>query len=329
MSNQIKKSAKKSENRNKFTEPVTPSSFETSRIIFDAPQEKTIPNSTMSYYTIPIAYKNENGTEGDFVLELPDCPSYGINESLDMKTKVLKGYTAGMTFGEYKQTLSEISQEFKDCISAFSTITDICKKHLLQPEVYEECGLEMLVEPQLIGMSPMTQKKKDVNGKKKTDPESHYSIYPKLYWNAPKNYEDKKGNQVSIPSRFQTEIWDDNEAQLGNKVDLDPLQLLEKRGRIRPFVKIESIYIGSGKFKVQLKLYAAGYAVAEQTSGYKSLFRFDKKNTLTTLIINKNDEEEQLPAASTQSKNDPEEEVFTVTQKQVVNIFFIVLCFAK
>jgi hypothetical protein len=88
------------------------------------------------------------------------------------------------------------------------------------------------------------------------------------------------------------------------------MECIGKRCRIRPFVKVRGIFVGS-KIKLQLELYAAGIAIQkqEQQSGYKSMFRFSAKPIETKIIAD--DEEEQ------QEVKEEEPEVFSVPVKQV------------
>jgi hypothetical protein len=130
-------------------------------------------------------------------------------------------------------------------------------------------------------------------------------------WTKEKEYIDEKtGEKKIVPSKFKTELWDDDEAQLGNRVDLDPLDCIGKRCRIRAFVKVDRIFVGS-KIKLQLKLYAAGLSIQkqEQKTGYKSLFRFNAPRQIETQIVNEEPEEVK--------EEEPEEEVFSVPVKTV------------
>jgi hypothetical protein len=155
-------------------------------------------------------------------------------------------------------------------------------------------------------MAPHGQKKD-----KETDEPiegSHYSVYPKLMWSREKEYFDEKSSETKvIPSKFKTELWDDDEAQMGNKVVLDPMDCIGKRCRIRPFVKVRGIFVGS-RIKLQLELYAAGIAIQkqEQQYGYKSMFRFSAKPIETKII----EDDEEV-------KEEEEPEVFSVPVKQV------------
>ena len=61
----------------------------------------------------------------------------------------------------------------------------------------------------------------------------NYSIKYKQF--QMKTIDEKTGDKKIVPSKFKTELWDDNEAQLGNRVDINPLDCIGKRCRIRPF----------------------------------------------------------------------------------------------
>jgi hypothetical protein len=305
MSKQSQTQAKKVINRNKFTQLTSLNDFNANNIIFDEPVEGNIPNTPITFHRVNIGYRNADKTEGELVIELPDCPTFGVQENYDLSGKSLQGYSIGITLGDYQQSPTE---EQQTAVDVFNAIVDKCKKHLLQPEVYENCGKEELVESDLRKISPLNQRKDKQT--KKTIPDSHYSMYPKLMWRREREVEDKKGEKKLIPSSFDTNLYDDDEAQMGNEVRLKPLECIGKKGRVRPLVKIEGIFVGE-KIKVQVKLYAAYLKLeGESSGGYKSLFRFNTPQLSEPKIILNEDE----PAGGAEEQ---EEETFSVPVKEV------------
>jgi hypothetical protein len=292
--------------RNRNTQPTLIEEFDPDNIIFDAPAFGSVPGKPITFHRINIGYRNSDKTDGELVFELKDYSSFGIQENRDDATGLLKGYSVGFALGEYQQEATDYD---KKVVDVFDAIVSKCKKHLLQPEVYEKCGLEELYETDLRKMAPHSQRKDKLT--KKVIPDSHYSIYPKLMWTDEKEYiDDKTGDKKIVPSKFKTELWDDNEAQLGNKVDINPLDCIGKRCRIRPFVKVRCVFMGE-KIKLQLELYAAGIAIQQQEkqAAYKSLFRFNAPRQIETQIINESIQEEENKVE--------EEEVFSVPVKVV------------
>jgi hypothetical protein len=293
-----KEQMKKMIERNKNTQPTAIEDFDVKNLIFDEPMFGQVPNQPIKFHRVNMGYRNPDGTDGELVFELKDYSSFGIQENRDSKTQELQGYSVGITFGEYKQDSTEY-----DCnvVEVFDSLVSKCKEHLLKPEVYKACKLKELYITDLRNMAPHAQKKD-----KETDEiieDSHYSIYPKLMWGKEREIMDEKtGESKVIPAKFKTELWDDDEAQLGNKVLLDPIESIGKRCRIRPFVKVRGVFVGS-KIKLQLELYAAGISIQkqEQQSGYKSMFRFSAKPIETKIIA---DEEPEV--------KDEEPEVFSV-----------------
>jgi hypothetical protein len=307
MSKQSQTQAKKYINRNKFTQLTSLNDFNANNIIFDEPVEGNIPNTPITFHRVNIGYRNADKTEGELVLELPDCPTFGVQENYDLSGKTLSGYSIGITLGDYQQSPTE---EQQTAVDAFNAIVDKCKKHLLQPSVYENCGKDELVESDLRKISPLNQRKDKMT--KKIIPDSHYSMYPKLMWRKEREVEDKKGERKLIPASFDTILYDDDEAQMGNELRLKPLECIGKKGRVRPLVKIEGIFVGE-KIKIQVKLYAAYLKLeSESTSGYKSLFRFNAPRTTETVVM-MNEEE---PAGSVEETQE-EEETFSVPVKEV------------
>ena len=285
---QQKEQMKKLYDRNRNTQPTLIEDFDVKKLIFDEPMFGQVPNQPIKFHRVNMGYRNPDGTDGELVFELKDYSSFGIQENRDAKTQELQGYSVGITFGEYKQEATEYDLR---AVEVFDNLVVKCKEYLLKPEVYKACKMKELYMTDLRNMAPHGQKKD-----KETDEPiegSHYSVYPKLMWSREKEYFDEKSGETKIiPSKFKTELWDDDEAQMGNKVVLDPMDCIGKRCRIRPFVKVRGIFVGS-RIKLQLELYAAGISIQkqEQQSGYKSMFRFSAKPIETKIIAD--DEEEQ------------------------------------
>ncbi len=303
---QQKEQMKRMSERNANTQPTSIEDFDVNNLVFDEPLFGQIPNQPIKYHTINIGYRNPDKTVGELVFELKDYSSFGITENRDAKTEELQGYSVGISFGEYNQKPSEYDLK---AVEVLDSIVESSKDHLLKPEVYKACKLKELYRTDLRNIAPHAQKKDKTTEEIIED--SLFSIYPKLMWSKEKEYIDEKtGEKKIVPSKFKTELWDDDEAQLGNRVDLDPLDCIGKRCRIRAFVKVDRIFVGS-KIKLQLKLYAAGLSIQkqEQKSGYKSLFRFNAPRQIETQIVN------EEPEVS--SKQEEPEEVFSVPVKTV------------
>jgi hypothetical protein len=302
---QQKEQMKKLYDRNRNTQPTLIEDFDAKKLIFDEPMFGQVPNQPIKFHRINMGYRNPDGTDGELVFELKDYSSFGIQENRDAKTQELQGYSVGISFGEYKQEPSDYDLK---AVEVLDNLVAKTKEHLLKPEVYKACKMKELYITDLRTMAPHAQKidketQDVVEG-------SHYSIYPKLMWSREKEYFDEKSGETKvIPSKFKTELWDDDEAQMGNKVVLEPIDCIGKRCRIRAFVKVRGIFVGS-KIKLQLELYAAGIAIQkqEQQSGYKSMFRFSAKPIETKIIADEEPEEEV---------KEEEPEVFSVPVKQV------------
>ena len=303
---QQKEQMKRMSERNANTQPTSIEDFDVNNLVFDEPLFGQIPNQPIKYHTVNIGYRNPDKTVGELVFELRDYSSFGITENRDAKTEELQGYSVGISFGEYNQKPSDYDLK---AVEVLDSIVESSKDHLLKPEVYKACKLKELYRTDLRNIAPHAQKKDKTTEEIIED--SLFSIYPKLMWTKEKEYIDEKtGEKKIVPSKFKTELWDDDEAQLGNRVNLDPLECIGKRCRIRAFVKVDRIFVGS-KIKLQLKLYAAGLSIQkqEQKSGYKSLFRFNAPRQIETQIIN------EEPEVS--SKQEEPEEVFSVPVKAV------------
>jgi hypothetical protein len=303
-----KEQMKRMSERNRNTQPTLIEDFDVNNLVFDEPLFGQIPNQPIKYHTINIGYRNPDKTVGELVFELRDYSSFGITENRDAKTQELQGYSVGISFGEYNQKPTEYDIK---AVEVLDSIAETSKDHLLKPEVYKACKLKELYRTDLRYIAPHAQKKDKITEEIIED--SHFSIYPKLMWTKEKEYIDEKtGEKKIVSSKFKTELWDDDEAQLGNRVDLNPLECIGKRCRIRAFVKVDRIFVGS-KIKVQLKLYSAGLSIQkqEENTGYKSLFRFNApRKTETVVMMN-----EEEPAGSVEETQ--EEETFSVPVKEV------------
>jgi hypothetical protein len=303
---QQKEQMKRMSERNANTQPTSIEDFNVNNLVFDEPLFGQIPNQPIKYHTVNIGYRNPDKSVGELVFELRDYSSFGITENRDAKTEELQGYSVGISFGEYNQKPSDYDLQV---VKSLDDLVNATKDHMLKPEVYKACKLKELYRTDLRNIAPHAQKKDKTTEEIIED--SLFSIYPKLMWTKEKEYIDEKtGEKKIVPSKFKTELWDDDEAQLGNRVDLDPLDCISKRCRIRAFVKVDRIFVGS-KIKLQLKLYAAGLSIQkqEQKTGYKSLFRFNAPRQIETQIVN------EEPEVS--DKSEVEEEVFSVPVKQV------------
>ena len=307
---QQKEQMKRMSERNANTQPTSIEDFDVNNLVFDEPIFGQIPNQPIKYHTVNIGYRNPDKTVGELVFELKDYSSFGITENRDAKTEELQGYSVGISFGEYNQKPSDYDVQVVQCLD---DLVNASKDHMLKPEVFKACKLKELYRTDLRNIAPHAQKK----DKETRDviEDSHFSIYPKMMWSKEKEYLDEKtGEKKVVPSKFKTELWDDDEAQLGNRVDLNPLECIGKRCRIRAFVKIDRIFVDAAgaKIKLQLKLYAAGLSIQkqEQKTGYKSLFRFNAPRQIETQIVNEEVQEDE-------EVKQPEEEVFSVPVKTV------------
>jgi hypothetical protein len=222
---QQKEQMKKLYERNRNTQPTLIEDFNVKNLIFDEPMFGQVPNQPIKFHRINMGYRNPDGTDGELVFELKDYSSFGIQENRDAKTQELQGYSVGITFGEYKQEATDYDLK---AVEVFDELVAKCKEYLLKPEVYKACKMKELYITDLRNMAPHGQKKD-----KETDEPiegSHYSVYPKLMWSREKEYFDEKsGENKVVPSKFKTELWDDDEAQMGNKVVLDPMDCIGKR----------------------------------------------------------------------------------------------------
>lgn len=245
-------------NRSATTQLTNPVDYNISNLIFDEPIESVIPGNNLKMYRVKLATKNEDGTEGDLVLGLDKCRSYGINPTKDMTTGVLNGYSISLVLHD-RDGPTERQQATVQVIDA---IVEKCKDHLLSIKgKIKKGGLE---RSDLKNITPIYRKRNEDGD---IDETASPMLYPKLIYG--KERTDKNGK--TIPAKIISKFFIEDEVdEHGNEVEANPLDYIEKKCDVTCALKIESIFIGKD-IKLQCKVYEAD--IKAQESGYKRLLR--------------------------------------------------------
>lgn len=231
-------------NRSQTTILSDPINYNVENIVFDEPTENNIPGSTLKFFRVNVGTKNPNGTEGNLVLKLDKCMSYGLQETRDMQTGVLNGYSISLCMKD-KEGATERQEK---TLEVFNKIVEKCKDHLLS--VRTKIKKFDLERNDLKKLNPMYMKRKEDG---QIDENAIPTLYPKLLYY--KSRKDKNGNE--IPAKIGSVFYNEDEVdEEGNPMEVDPMIFLGKRCLVTAALKVESIFVGKD-IKLQCKLIEA------------------------------------------------------------------------
>ncbi len=272
---------------------LTPSTnYDVNRIIFSEPQSNKIPNSAIEYRRIGISTLNKDGSVGDLIIPTERVFSLGVRENRDFNNpEKTNGYNMPL-FLWNKDGATDMEKRW---IETFGHIVDHCKDYILEHK--EELELYELSETDFKKFNPLAwqkEKGKIVDG---TGP----SLWVKLISFKAKNKvkKSKQDEDDDAKDDIKTMFFD----ATGRK--LDPYDLLGKQCHVKGAVKFESIFLGSNKISLQVKLYEAEVELAD--GGMKPLMSRPKPiERLTvatghTLNETKTKDDEDSPKAGQKS----------------------------
>jgi hypothetical protein len=246
----IKQSSTKSSNSIKNTQLVSePSQYDTSRMVFADVKEYSSPNG-IKYKRISINTVNPDGSVGNLILQTERNFSYGLKENTDFNdpTKIT-GYSLPIALWS-KDGPTDGEKEFTD---KFDDIIKQCAKHVVS--IKNELKRPRQTEEGLLQYNP-DSKFNPLWWKRDEDLQILSDSGPTLY--APLVASKKDG--LKILTKFFDEDTDE---------PIDPLELLGKSLFSTSAIIFDSIFIGSGKILVQVKLWEASVELIE--TGMKRL----------------------------------------------------------
>lgn len=206
--------------------------FNPDNMTFSKIQVTKIGDTGMVSKRINIGSKNDDGTEGELVFETEKLFSYGVCENTDKATGKVNGYTAPLCLlSKDNPTKAE-----NDFIETFEKIIEKCKDHLLKNK--KEYKMNDLERSDLRKLNPLYYKK---NGEGEILEGATPTLYAKLIVS-------KKNGQ----NKIITEFFDSETGETFN-----PLDLIGKYCFVKAAIKIESLFLGSLKTSLQIKLYEA------------------------------------------------------------------------
>lgn len=211
--------------------------FNPDNIIFQKAKECKIPNSELSYFRIGISVKYDDGTTGPLIMPTGQLYSFGVSENKSLETGKTTGYSLSLCMHNRDgPTDDEISFE-----KAVSNIVETAKKYMLQDEIKRSVKQYKLVDTDLRKLDPIYRK--EVEGKV-VEGQSPV-LYPKLI-----TTKSKDGN-IKCKTVFYEEGKYDSE---GEPKEIDYKLMVSQSCYVRAAIKFESIYIGSGKIRLQIKV---------------------------------------------------------------------------
>jgi len=218
--------------------------YNVENMTFSKVQIQKIGDTGMTSKRINIGTKNDDGTEGELVFITEKLFSFGVCENTDQKTGQINGYTMPICLHS-KDGATEEEQALTDTLEQ---IIEKCKDYLVDNK--KELKMKDLERSDLRKLNPIYYKKN-------ADGEILDGATPTLY---AKLIVSKKNGQ----NKIITEFFDSVTGESFNALDL-----IGKYCYTRAVIKIESLFLGSLKVSLQIKLYEAEVSLIN--SGVKRL----------------------------------------------------------
>ena len=240
------------------TQITSAAGYNVENMIFSKIQIQKIGDTGMTAKRINVGTKNKDGSEGELVFLTDKLFSFGVSENVDQKTNAVNGYTMPLVL-ESKDGATEGEKAF---IDTFNAVVEKCKDYLLNNK--KQLKLNDLERTDLRKLNPIYYKK---NSDGEVVDGSSPTLYPKLI------VSKKNGANKII-----TEFFDGATGQSYNALDL-----IGKYCHTRAVIKIESLFLGSLKISLQVKLYEAEVNLIN--SGVKRLLSRPSGNPRVQTIV--------------------------------------------
>ena len=269
------------------TQLSSASGYNTDNMTFSKVQVSKIGDTGMVSKRINLGTKNPDGTEGELVFETSQLFSFGVSENTDKATGKVNGYTMALCL----KSRDNPTQPELDFIDTLNNLVEKCKDYLIDNK--KELKMKDLERSDLRKLNPIYCKRDEEGEIAKGATET---LYAKLIMS--------KKNGVN---KIITEFFD---TQTGESYK--PLDLIGKYCYVKAVVKIESLYLGSLKTSLQIKLYEAEIKLIN--SGVKRLLSRPAarvSNLMNSTISNPmnmdDDEEDNINDASSIKGDDDED----------------------
>lgn len=259
-----------------------------------------IGDTGMTSKRINIGTKNDDGTEGELVFITEKLFSFGVSENTDQKTNDVNGYTMPICLHS-KDGATPDELAFTD---VFNSIVEKCKDYLMDNK--KELKMKDLERSDLRKLNPIYYKKN-------TDGEIVDGATPTLY---AKLIMSKKNGQTKI----LTEFFDSESGE-----QFKPLDLIGKYCYVRAVIKIESLFLGSLKTSLQVKLYEAEVKLIN--TGVKRLLsrpqarpqveNYTRSNVTNPMLSNKEENVDEESSIKDEDEEDEPEVKIEETIKEI------------
>lgn len=262
----------------RYNDETKSTNFKPENIVFGDVKKFTIP---ATFSRIPITYKYPDG-ERKLSIKIPETLSWGVQENNNKQTDKVESYA--FSFVMFDSKVGPTPEE-KATIEMLDNICNTIKDHLLSEETKEALNT-WDKDGDVNRMSIMYRKKergKVVEGLAPT-------LYPKLLT----KYEKVKTDR---PPEITTGFYDEDDDFIV------PSELIGVRCKAIGAVVVDNIYIGGGRFSIQLKL--NDVIITKQFRGPTRLlesFKPKKPSVVETLTgrmanmtVDEDDDEESTP----------------------------------
>lgn len=217
---------------------------------FEEVYEGEVPNQKvpMKFYKFNIYTENEDGTIGDLILEFDELMCFGVAMNTDQKTGDPAGYSMSISMMDKENP----TEEQKVRIQKVEEIVEVAKEFLIENrKIVKLPDLEIR---DLKKFSPIYYKKDEEGNRVEGPP----SFYPKLLEQKPKiikkKNEDGEDEEIEEPGKILTVFYNvDDLDEDGQPKELDPTLVIDKYCRVKPLIKVESIFVGQS-IKLQVKV---------------------------------------------------------------------------
>lgn len=217
--------------------------FDASTIVFSKAKEEKIPGSILKYKRINMSVKTPDGTITDLIVPTPTSLfSFGVSENKSAETGALSGYSLSLCLHN-KDGVTEDELSFCKMID---DIIEVSRKHLI--EVKSTIGAHDLEDIFMKKFFPTPiYRKKNEDGS--IDTTKSPVLYPKLT-----TRKDKKTGSLTITTTlYEAGKYDAS----GEPLELSIRDVLGAYCTVTAALKIESIYIGKDKYRIQIKVVEA------------------------------------------------------------------------
>src|SRR5579872_1871217 len=307
----------------KITDLLT---YNVKNVMFEEVVEQEVPNQKVpvKVYRINIYTKNPDGSFGDLICEFGELMCFGVSVNTNPQTGEPNGYSMSLSL----MSKENPTEEEKLRIAKLEEIVERAKEYLVEHRnEVKERDLEMRDLNKKPFFTPIYYKK-DADGNRIDGPPS---MYPKLLEKKPRKVKEKNEDGVEeekeIPGKILTvfyEVDDNGEPKLkldkngepeldehGNTVplELDTARIIDKYCKVRPLIKIESIFVGTSK-KLQVKVSEADVKLLQSSSrrllhtSNKTDNKENKNKSVEKLM--KNDDNNENETTEKNDKNDKE-----------------------